>query len=368
MFFVFFSATATLFRANQIDENKHYFKEMLKANLKFGIFLEFLYGLYTFSFETEFLAVPLGVALAILVPCLEKETNLINLKKGINTFLSFLALYLLYHVIAGAIDHKKELFVFDNLKQILLSPIYTILFIPFLYLLSMHLVYEVQNIILDTAIKVPALRRAARNHAICCFWNDLQSLKRWVKCVRFDNPQTERELMASIKNFKLHLEFEKSPPQVCRYHGWSPYQAVGFMASEKLKAGNYDRAFDDKWAASSGHLYIGNKNLVNTLHYNVNGNVNTAWSLELALKVFSPNEPSNLHVKFLSHVNNLFRKAAGHDLPRKIALAVLQGKPKMFNYKHYEVVLNRVRWHNLTNGYDLVFTLSIKNQNILLAL
>lgn len=194
IFFILFSASVTFFKANKIDEDKHFFKEMIKDNLKVGIFLEFLIGLYTFNFVAEFIAVPITVLFGSLLAVAKGDSKYLKVKKLINAILTIVGIYTIYHVINAAIHHYKELFALENLKEFLFAPVYTLLYIPFLYLLSMYMVYETQNVILGVAIKEPTLKALAKEYAFRFFRNDLAGLKRWVRRVRFDNPQQKKNL------------------------------------------------------------------------------------------------------------------------------------------------------------------------------
>ncbi|XHR93861.1 hypothetical protein ACFJIV_26720 [Mucilaginibacter sp. UC70_90] len=360
IFFILFSASVTFFKANKIDEDKHFFKEMIKDNLKVGIFLEFLIGLYTFNFVAEFIAVPITVLFGSLLAVAKGDSKYLKVKKLINAILTIVGIYTIYHVINAAIHHYKELFALENLKEFLFAPVYTLLYIPFLYLLSMYMVYETQNVILGVAIKEPTLKALAKEYAFRFFRNDLAGLKRWVRRVRFDNPQTEEELIKSITDLKNHLQLETTPPAIASNQGWSPYQAINFLDHEKLKAGIYDRYFDDEWGACSGYLYIGDNSLTNTISYYVNGDETIAKSLDLALKVFRPNEPADLHKQFLFHVKVLFEKATSHTLPENLAEIIMKGNPGRLGYQHYLIELKKERWRNVTHGYDLVFTISLR--------
>lgn len=359
IFFILFSASITFFKANKIHEEKNFFKEMIKDNIKMGVFLEFLIGFYTFNFLLEFLVVPILVLFGGLLAFAETDVKYVKVKKLVNGILSIVGIYVIFHVIDAAIHHYKELFTLENLQEILFAPIYTMIYIPFLYLLSMYMVYETQNVILEMSIKEPALRMLAKKYAFRFFRNDLAGLKRWVRRVRFDNPQSERELTRSITDLKVHLKLETDPPSVAVNQGWSPYKAVNFLDHEKLKAGIYDRTFGDDWGACSGYLYVGENSFTNTISYYVNGNETITHSLDLALKVYSPNEPADLHQQFLFHVGNLFEKAINHTLPAEIGKMILDGKPGRLNYQYYLLEVKREPWGNLKHGYDLLFSISV---------
>lgn len=88
IFFILFSASVTLFKANDITKDKHFFKEMLKDNIKLGIFIEFLIGLYTFNFWTEFLIVPFGVIIAGMQTIAESDQKYMRVKKLLNIIIT----------------------------------------------------------------------------------------------------------------------------------------------------------------------------------------------------------------------------------------------------------------------------------------
>jgi hypothetical protein len=361
VFYILFSATVSMFKANKISEDKHFFLEMLKDNLKLGILLEFLIGQYTFDLWVELLIVPVTVLLAGMQVFSGTDAKYAQVNKLINGIWLVTGAIVIYHVADSVIQHFHELLSLHVLRQILLVPNLTIVFIPFLYILSMRMVYEEQFIMLSFKLRDKKLLRFAKREAILKFNSDLRGLKRWVNHWNLSRPQTREEILATIGGFKAQQQLEKAPPVVLPHQGWSPYVVKDWLPDEKLKPGFYDPAYEQKWSARSGNLKLDKDWSGNGITYNVSGTRLAADHLELRLAAYEPKNVEELQAIFEERVALLYRNATGTEAPPKLISAVAKKKNIHLKEGIYFISLEKSIWGNITEGYDLIFTISINN-------
>lgn len=360
IFWVLFSGSVTFFKVNRISEDKNFFKELLKENIKAGIFFEFVIALYTFNFWIEFIIVPVTVLIAGMIVFSEKDEKYFKVKKLLNSIVIIAGLVVIYHVVLAVIRHFHSLISLENLSEILLSPVLTIIYIPFIYLLSLIMVYEVQFIIIERALKMPEINTYAKLQAMLRFNTDTDGLKRWAKRLWRIEIKSKNDLKQSILNLKNQQLVEESPPVISREHGWSPFAAVHFMENETLTKGFYEPLYDNEWSFCSDYLLFGDKYLSNSLSYYITGTQEKANKLELVLKVMYPGKIEDLHKTYMVYCEMLFEKAVLSIMPQKISNAIFKGSSTCLNYGNYELSLTKEKWHNLTHGYDLLFSIKLQ--------
>jgi len=363
VFYSLFSATVSMFKANKISEDKHFFLEMLKDNLKLGILLEFLIGQYTFDLRVELLIVPIAVLLAGMQAFSGTDAKYASVNKLINRIWLIAGAFMIYHVTSSVIQHFHELLSIDVLRQILLVPNLTLVFIPFLYILSLRMVYEEQFVLLSFKLRDKKLLRFAKRQAIVKFNTDLRGLKRWVNRWNLSHPQTREEILATIDAFKAQQQLEKAPPVVLPQQGWSPYIAKDWLPDEKLKPAFYDPTYEEKWSARSGNLKLDKDWSGNNISYIVTGTRLAADQLELRLTAYEPSNIAELHQLFKNRVVMLYQAAMGLEPPFKLINAVAANKNITYQQGVYHIKLRKVIWGNITDSYDLIFTISTQDDN-----
>jgi len=359
VFYIIFSASITFLKANKISEDKHFFREMLKDNLKLGILLEFVIGLYTFSIWVELLIVPLTLLLVGVQAVSGSEEKYKSVNKLINWIWITTGTIALYHIIKSVILHFQDLLSLDNLRQILLTPNLTLIYIPFLYILSLRMDYETQFVLLGFKVENKKLKRFSRWQAIINFRTDLNSLKRWVNRWNLSRPQTREEVLLTIRDLKSQQQLEKKPPIVPLENGWSPYIAKDFLPDEHLKTGYYDPGYEEEWTASSPKLRQEKDWSGNSISYRIKGTKLAVNKLELVLSIFEPKNATELLSIFKNRLSLLFKKATDEELPIMINKAIEKDKNMKCQYGRYTIEFEKEQWGNTTGGYDLIFSISI---------
>lgn len=132
-------AFVMLFNYGKISDN---FTKYLKENFKFVIVLEFIVGIYVFNIFGELLLIPIVIILTLINAVARNKEEYKPIEKITNTILAIIGLYILYHAILQCISGFQNFLSLHNLKSFLLPIIFTILFIPFVYLFALIAEYE----------------------------------------------------------------------------------------------------------------------------------------------------------------------------------------------------------------------------------
>lgn len=136
------TAFVMLFQFNKLKTTKDFNNIILKL-ITVNAIIEFLASNYNLSLFKELLLVPIITFITVLlVVAQQKKEENDKVIKLLNLVLSLVGLIIFSYVIYRIIKSPEELFTIKNLKSFLLSPIFTILFIPFVFFIVFYSKYE----------------------------------------------------------------------------------------------------------------------------------------------------------------------------------------------------------------------------------
>ncbi len=137
-------AMVLFFNASNITSS-NYFVKVIRESVKWTIILDLLLNLYTFSLVTELILMPIIIMLVgtqAYAEVFAKEKQYEETNKILKNILSYIGIIFLLFALYKSITNYRVVFTIENLKSILLTPILTILLIPFIYLLAVGIHYE----------------------------------------------------------------------------------------------------------------------------------------------------------------------------------------------------------------------------------
>lgn len=139
-------------------QNFSHFKEIIKDTFKWTIILEFLSGFYTFSLTIELILIPFLTFIYFTIPYIEVNSNKLSEKAKIvppffNKILSYFGIFIFGFVVFKTITQTNELLTLDNFKSFLLPLLFTISFIPFIYMIALYSAYTQIWSVVDDIIK-----------------------------------------------------------------------------------------------------------------------------------------------------------------------------------------------------------------------
>ncbi len=166
VFWTFGFAIVLVFKANKTKRISD-FKEIMKDAVKWTVIIEFLVAFYTFSLITELIILPLLVFFGMLQAYSDTDKKYAQVSKILKGTLSTIGIGVLGFVVYKTLYNGGELISIGNLKSLVLPIILTTLFIPFVYLLSLFMIYEnlfkrLRFFINDSAIRKKVKRQVLR--------------------------------------------------------------------------------------------------------------------------------------------------------------------------------------------------------------
>lgn len=142
LFWSFTSGFVMLLSFNKLKKTND-FKNIVLKLLTINIVLEFIAGNYNFSLVKELILIPFATFISIMViVAQQKKQENEKVIKLLNVTLSYIGLGIFLYVVYRLIKSPLELFSIKNLKSFLLAPLFTVAFIPFVFLIVAYSKYE----------------------------------------------------------------------------------------------------------------------------------------------------------------------------------------------------------------------------------
>ena len=148
IFWLFSVAFVLVFSLNKAKDSK-YFKEILIDTLKVIAILEFVINFYNFSLVTELILLPILIFVVMLQAVAGLDSKNAQVAKLLTNLMAIFGFGLLIYSIYQMANGYSDFFKLGTLHSFILPITVTILFLPYLYFLSLYSIYESYFIRLD---------------------------------------------------------------------------------------------------------------------------------------------------------------------------------------------------------------------------
>jgi hypothetical protein len=148
IFWLFSVAFVLVFSLNKAKDRK-YFKEILIDTIKVIAILEFVINFYNFSLVTELILLPVLIFIVMLQAVAGLDSKNAQVAKLLTNLMAIFGFGLLIYSIYQLANGYTDFFKLGTLHSFILPIILTILFLPYLYCLSLYSIYESYFIRLD---------------------------------------------------------------------------------------------------------------------------------------------------------------------------------------------------------------------------
>ncbi|WP_101757286.1 hypothetical protein [Oceanicoccus sp. KOV_DT_Chl] len=357
LFWFFFVGLSTLFRMNKIADQKNYFSDALKVNVKIIFFIEIVINFYGLPLYMEFIFVPVTALLGAMLAMAEGDEKNKAAVSFILYLMGFMGLLVTAYAFYQLIFDTGEFFSAATLADVILPIALSTLFLPFVFVLRLYIRYQRAFIGLKTTISKTWLRWYAKTLAMLFFRFDVDLLDRWKNSVIRCDTKSIKELHFSLFGMKKLAKYEMNPDRVNFAVGWSPYEAKDFLVSDGLKTGYYTDLGNDEWFASSNLVELEGGIMPNNIAYYIDGNSHAAKCLKLCLNMNEPTSASSAHNELAWLARRLYKEAVGSELPEEYEKAVIAGDTKFGDIKSRNIEVSREEWPS-GNGYSLRFEVS----------
>jgi hypothetical protein len=141
---VWFCFTGILMCFNLVTSKKEedIFRKIIISNIKIVIIIEFIINTYTFSLVAELFFIPLVILLSMIEVIAKKDKKYSSVIKIINGLYVIIGVVIMFYVISNVVSDYRNIVSLDTLRNILLAPLLTISFLPFIYFMMLFVAYE----------------------------------------------------------------------------------------------------------------------------------------------------------------------------------------------------------------------------------
>jgi hypothetical protein len=195
-------AFVLLLNTNKANQEKGFFIKILKDNLKIILILEFVLTLYTFNLVAEIILVPILVFIGAMSAVSELKKEYLPVKKLFDFILSLIGIFFIVFAFGKIFGDFQNIMTSQNLKTLILPPILTVAFIPFVYLFALIMAYETLFVRLSIFNKNdPNLLKFAKRKIIRAYHLNLSKLNHFTRESTKDlmSIKTKEDVIAIIK-------------------------------------------------------------------------------------------------------------------------------------------------------------------------
>ncbi len=191
-----------LLNSNNAIEKEHFFRDVLKENLKLIVMLEFIVNLYVFNLAIELILMPTITLIVMLSFVAGANEEHVQVKKFLDYVMGIIGLYFICYALYKIVIGFQDFTTLNNLLSFILAPILTVAFLPFIYFIAIYMGYQTLFINLRLFKKKKEFIKYAKiNIFILCRFN-LNKLKRFSKQIKAISIKDKNDLLIAIQRFK----------------------------------------------------------------------------------------------------------------------------------------------------------------------
>lgn len=339
-----------------IDKTKsNYLKETLKDVLSITAGLQFLLGIYSFNLVGELILFPVAVLIGGMNIVAKQKNEFHQIAKVLQKLIMFAGLLLICYTLFKIITDFKSFANKGTLTDFLMPALLSILFLPMLYVLSIHVTHNDLFAGLEKKIKSRNLLRYARCKALIYFHVNKTDLYRWQKTLILRQISSKNDINESIELVKAMKRREKHPPLIEINKGWSPYAALKFLESKSITTGYYQPTYATEWMACSKYVDVDDNIPPSNIAYYVEGDADVAYRLTLNLTVHNIKFDGLAIAEFIESVEVLCKNALNLNIANLVLEEIIAQRNWEMQLENKKLHLKKEHFVNKDRGYNMTF-------------
>jgi len=201
MWFIFV-ASIELFKANMVHEEKGYFKKSIKGHFKLLVALEFIVAFQSFSLIAELIIVPLSTLAVLVLAFSELKEEYKPVENLMSWVLSIFGVFMVGFGLYFISSNFSEFFQSKTFMDFLIPIILSILLLPFIFVISIYMLYERILVRVNIYTEDRYHRLYAKLKGIMHFKRDHKSLNDWLSFSCMSDFESRKAIDESIISFK----------------------------------------------------------------------------------------------------------------------------------------------------------------------
>jgi hypothetical protein len=193
------TAFATFLSLNKVAGDENFFRKALLDNIKLVLILEFIVNLYSFNLIIELILVPIVTFIVMLNAVAELKPEYKQARVFLDYTLGIVGLVLIVFTFRELFVDFQNFATLKTLRDFFLPPIFTIAFLPYVYLIALYMQYESLFTRIDFANKDADLARYAKRKILAACHLDLSKLNKFSTNVGLPKVNGKGDVSALIK-------------------------------------------------------------------------------------------------------------------------------------------------------------------------
>ena len=193
------SAFATYFSLNKAGQDNNYFKNVILDNIKFVLILEFVVNLYSFSLPVELIVIPVVSFIATSNAFAESKPEYKQVRKLLNFILGVFGLYLLSFTIREIVLDFQNFASLKNARDFFLPILFSLVFLPFVYVMALIMQYEMFFIRIDIANKNSDVAKYVKGKVLAACHINLSKLNEVSKNAGYPKVSNKEDVLEWFK-------------------------------------------------------------------------------------------------------------------------------------------------------------------------
>lgn len=336
-------AFVSMFEASKVSEEPGTLKRMAWEALNITTVIVFIAEFQTFPLWGEMLFVPFVTMVALMLGVAQHRPENAIVVGPLTVVQSLVGFGVLGFGLFSVIQDFREFASLDTAREFAVPVLLSLMFLPFLYCLSVVMVHETIFVSLRFQKENDRLVRYAQRKAILSFGLDVDGIKRLARSIRMDDIEDRAGVDGAVREIKRLKKRERNPPFVPPSGGWSPYEARRFLEEHGIVTRDYHRSFDDWWAEAPS-VKLGDRPLPDHVSYYVSGTEGAATRLRLALDASYQNDPVEADGAFFERVETLLGRVFGEERVPALLERLLSADEQEFEIDGKRLSLERHEW------------------------
>lgn len=334
---------ASCFEAEELMSKPHILRKLVSDAFSLSAVVVFIAELVSFPLWIELIMLPSLTFLALLIAVGERQSARadISISMSLLRTLEMLAVTTIlgfsYWLVASRVT---EFWTLTTLLELGLPLLLWLLFVPFLFLLTVYMTYKDRFIYLQTMPENAPIARYVRWRALLAFGWNIDGVNRFARDIRLHDITEKQDIKDAIHDIKRLIKNEKNPPDINLSDGWSPQVARMFLAEYGLVTADYHRTPLD-WFAHVGSVPLNDQVLPDRFSYYLTGNECAVTRLRLALYGLNQNDTNEAQNAFDERALTLLAKVFDAERATTIYARVKAEEPEALEIDGIRVSLNR---------------------------
>ena len=179
-----------------------YFRKTVLDNVKLVLVLEFVVNLYAFALWIELIFMPVLIIVGMLMGYSSTNLKYKKVESLLTFIMGFFGIVVLIFTLYGIFTDFQAFASLDNLRDFLLIPVFTLGFLPFVYLMALYLVYDLVFYRIDYLANDSEITKYAKRKTVLAFHFNLGALKKWLRSMGMLRINDRQDFLTAIKQFK----------------------------------------------------------------------------------------------------------------------------------------------------------------------